>query len=148
MGRRKSSTCEIDMTPMIDVVFQLMIFFLVTINLSENVNREIKLERGPHGQTINNDMPKKVFTVEVDKNGNISVHNFRLDPQRFRSIIKARYNRMGEFPLLIRGDQRTQHAEIRKVMDICTEIGLYKVWFAAIEKDKTSGRTPPGTPRP
>jgi biopolymer transport protein ExbD len=136
MGKRKVATCEIDMTPMIDVVFQLMIFFLVTINMSDNMNPEIKLEKGPNGIPIDSRMPKTVFTVEVDKNGNISIHNLRLDMQRFRFIIKARYNRIGEFPLLIRGDYRTQHADIRKVMDMCTEIGLYKVWFAAIEKEK------------
>jgi biopolymer transport protein ExbD len=138
MSKRKSESCSIDMTPMIDVVFQLMIFFIVTINMSDNVNPEIELEKGPHGTLIDNKMPKTVFTVEVDKKGHISVHNLRLDHQRFRAIIKARYNRMGEFPLLIRGDLRTQHAEIRKVMDMCTEIGIYKVWFAAIQKDAKS----------
>lgn len=136
MPKRKSESCAIDMTPMIDVVFQLMIFFIVTINMSDNVNPEIRLEKGPHGTLIDNKMPKTVFTVEVDRKGSISIHNLRMDRQRFRQIVKARYNRMGEFPLLIRGDYRTPHAEIRKVMDMCTEIGIYKVWFAAIQKEK------------
>jgi biopolymer transport protein ExbD len=141
MGKRKSQTCEIDMTPMIDVVFQLMIFFLVTINMSDSVNTDIKLERGPHGQVIDGNMDKRAFTVEVDQKGSVSIHNLRMDFQTLRSIIRGRYNRMGEFPLVIRGDLRTQHKDIRKVMDMCTEIGVYRVWFAAIQKDKHTQRT-------
>jgi biopolymer transport protein ExbD len=139
--KNRSESCPLDMTPMIDVVFQLMIFFIVTINLSETTNQEIKLERGPHGTVIDNDMPKTVMTVEVDKNGRISMNNLRMDHNTFRTIVKARFNRIGEFPLLIRGDYRTKHQDIRKVMDMCTEMGLYKVWFAAIQKETTSGRS-------
>jgi biopolymer transport protein ExbD len=139
--KNRSESCPLDMTPMIDVVFQLMIFFIVTINLSESTNPEIKLEKGPYGTLIDNKMPKTVMTVEVDKNGRISMNNLRMDHNTFRSIVKARYNRIGEFPLLIRGDYRTKHQDIRKVMDMCTELGLYKVWFAAIQKETTRGRS-------
>ena len=38
MARRSSEQCDIDMTPMIDVVFQLIIFFVVTIKFSTDVN--------------------------------------------------------------------------------------------------------------
>lgn len=135
--KKKTESCPLDMTPMIDVVFQLIIFFVVTINLADRSNPDIQLEKGPHGTLIESKtMPKSTLTVEVDKKGRISINNMALNYTTFRQIVKARYNRIGEYPLLIRGDLRTNHADIRNVMDMCTEIGLYKVWFAAIQKEK------------
>ena len=42
--KRSSESCDIDMTPMIDVVFQMIIFFIVTMKMDENVNKDIILE--------------------------------------------------------------------------------------------------------
>lgn len=137
MGRKRSEACAIDMTPMIDVVFQLIIFFIVTINLSENINPDIVLALGKNGPVIDNKQDKRTIVVEVDKKGAITIKSFSLSHQQFKQLIQSRYNRIGEFPLLIRGDQRTQHQQIRRVMDMCTEIGLYRIQFAAIKEVKT-----------
>ena len=55
MARRSSEQCEIDMTPMIDVVFQLIIFFVVTLKMTTDVNPDIVLEDGKHGVTLTQD---------------------------------------------------------------------------------------------
>ncbi len=144
MARKKPEGCAIDMTPMIDVVFQLIIFFIVTINLSENINPEIVLENGRNGPLIDNKQDKTTIVVEVDKKGYISVHSIPMSHQQFRQIIRNRYNKMGEFPLLIRGDYRTSHQHIRQVMDMCTEIGLYRIQFAAVKEPKGK-KKPPAT---
>ena len=48
-SKRNQEQCTIDMTPMIDVVFQLIIFFIVTINVADQRDETIRLEMGPHG---------------------------------------------------------------------------------------------------
>ena len=53
--RRPNEGCEMDMTPMIDVTFQLIIFFVVTIKFTENANPDIVLEDGKHGEIITAD---------------------------------------------------------------------------------------------
>jgi biopolymer transport protein ExbD len=128
------------MTPMIDVVFQLIIFFIVTINLAENTNPDIVLADAKNGPLIKDTKHNNTIVVEVDRKGVISIHNIRLSPVQFKQIIQSRYNRMGEFPLLIRGDYRTEHALIRRVMDTCTEIGLFRIQFAAIKEPKKAKR--------
>ena len=52
MARRASEQCEMDMTPMIDVVFQLIIFFVVTLKMTADFNKDIILEDGKHGITL------------------------------------------------------------------------------------------------
>ena len=55
--KQHSSTdqCEMDMTPMIDVVFQLIIFFVVTLKMTQDRNEEIILEDGKNGVTLTQD---------------------------------------------------------------------------------------------
>ncbi|HON46705.1 MAG: biopolymer transporter ExbD [Kiritimatiellae bacterium] len=140
MARRSSSSeqCDIDMTPMIDVVFQLIIFFVVTLKLSSDVNPDIILEDGKHGVTLTQDnMPPSTLEIEVDRRGRISIHNATLTPSMLRTIINNRIGRHGyEFPVLIRADRRARHEEVRRVMDICTGAGIWKLSFLAVQEHK------------
>mgnify|MGYP000894372995 FL=1 len=142
MARRSSEQCEIDMTPMIDVVFQLIIFFVVTIKFTTDVNPDIFLEDGKHGETLTQDnMPPSTLEIEVDRRGRISIHNATLTTADLVGILRYRINRHGrEFPVLIRADRRARHEEVRKVMDICTGAGIWKLSFLAIQEHKTKSK--------
>ena len=128
--------CDVDMTPMIDVVFQLIIFFIVTMKMEQDINPDIQLEDSVHGPIIEEVAPATIV-VEISKSGNISIHNAQLSRAKFRSIMISRKKRMGMFPVLIRGDHRARHEDIRAVMDICTDIGIWRINFAATQEDKT-----------
>lgn len=136
MKRRSGSAgCELDMTPMIDVVFQMIIFFIVTIKMDETVNEEIELEEAKQGPTYKGEDPR-TMVVEVDKRGWISINNVQLTPSRLKSIVARRYGIFGMFPVMIRADRRTEHRHVRKVMDLCTEVGIWQIDFAAIKERK------------
>ena len=53
MGKAKkeriAAGCAVDLTPMIDVVFQLIIFFIVTMQAQKEENKDIILEPAPYG---------------------------------------------------------------------------------------------------
>ncbi len=138
MGRRTRhhEGCEIDMTPMIDVVFQLIIFFIVTMTIKKDINEEIKLEVSPHGTLI--EEQKDVLVLEVDRYGTITINNRRLQLHTLRSLMRGRRNRMGNFPVMIRADKLTRHRDVKKVMDVCTEIGIWRINFVAIKEIKAT----------
>jgi biopolymer transport protein ExbD len=123
------------MTPMIDVVFQLIIFFIVTINMEQRVKKGIELAEGPHARLIK-DPPSTTMIVEVDKYGWISIRGAQLKKSQLRDIVKRRFKYLGEFPVLVRGDRRARHRDIRAVMDICAAEGVASVKFAAIKERK------------
>ena len=125
------------MTPMIDVVFQLIIFFIVTIKIDESINEEIQLAEAKHGPVIERQDPRTTV-IEVDRHGWVSIHGAQLKKSKLRRILKAKYDRQGgPFPVLIRGDRRARHEDIRSVMDICTSVGIWRINFAAIQKRRT-----------
>ena len=139
MGHRHKndvSGCEVDMTPMIDVVFQLIIFFIVTMQMEQTINEDIRLADSKHGPAIEEELPTTIV-VEVNRRGNISIQNAQLTRKKFKSIMISRRKRMGVFPVLIRGDYRARHEDIRAVMDICTEVGIWRINFAATKEKKT-----------
>jgi len=134
--KEKSPPASMDMTPMIDVVFQLMIFFIVTIKMSQDINPDVKLELTRHGPVIEGEDPRTIV-VEVDRRGVLSSHGAFMTKETFRNIMRNRYNRLGTFPVLIRADRRTRHQDVKAVMDICTEIGIWRLSFAGVKEKKT-----------
>jgi biopolymer transport protein ExbD len=135
MARKLASECTMDMTPMIDCVFQLIIFFIVTINMEDRANPDIELPPGIHGPAIKTE-DEKPMIIEVDKRGRISMQNLPMSLPTLKNLLNNRRNRVGQFPVMIRGDMKAQHKEIRAVMDTCTGVGIWRINFAAIKEKK------------
>ena len=150
--RRELETAEMNMTPMIDVVFQMIIFFVVTLKMTKEENPDIDLENGKNGEVITADnMPVQTLTIEVARRhpilaprGRISINNATCSLAALDGILKGRYAKFGSFPVLIRADKDAIHEDVRKVMDRCTANGVWKVGFVAVQdaKDKTKKRRP------
>ena len=139
MGKKRVNNEEaaLDMTPMIDVVFQLIIFFVVTLKMSDDKDT-IKLEDGKHGIVLTQEeLPPSQLTIDVAKTGRVSISNITLTDQMLAAKIKERKNKYGaEFPCMIRADYRTQHKHIARVMNICAAVGVWKLSFVAIQEHK------------
>ena len=126
---------SLDMTPMIDVVFQLIIFFVVTLKMSDDKDTTIKLEDGKAQE----ELPPSQLTIDIAKNGRVSLSNITLSDQMLAQKIRERKDRYGtEFPCMIRADWRTKHRDVKRVMDICTANGVWKLSFVAIKEAKGS----------
>ncbi len=137
--KRKSEGGDVDMTPMIDVVFQLIIFFIVTITMTEAKDDTIRLELGLHGQEVETgEASASAIIIDVNQRGRISVGNTTLSQADLARIIRGRLSRMGNtFQVWIRGDARAQHDMIRQVMDTCTALGVGRVHFVAVKDART-----------
>ena len=137
---RNSEGCTIDMTPMIDVVFQMIIFFIVTITITEAKDKDVKLEYGPNGEPIETKGEKKasVIIIDVGKKGRVSINNQDTSETELYNIIKRRVDtRKTEFQVWIRGDYETPHAYVRRVMDICSKAGHGRVHIISIKDPRT-----------
>ena len=132
---RNSGDGTLDMTPMIDIVFQLIIFFIVTLTITKEVNPEIELAEAKAAPEV--DFADTTLTVEVSKRGHISIHGAQLSRAKLRIVAQRRYNIYGEYPVVIRADYRARHKAVREVMDTVSEIGLWKISFVAIKEKKT-----------
>ena len=144
------------MTPMIDVVFELIIFFVVTLTEAQRKDETIELEDGQHGIVlVPENLPPTHMQIDIasrDKNGKplpkgrISMGDREITPDEIGRRVKEKYRRIGEFPILIRADYDVRHDVVAKVMNACTANGIWKISFMAIAEDKTSKPGRPGRP--
>ena len=103
--KKKFPEAQLDMTPMIDVVFQLIIFFVVTVDLqSKALETKVRMAMSPHGPIEEQKDPRTVV-VDVDKDGDISIMRTRLSEGQLLTILNKARNESGQStPVVIRGD--------------------------------------------
>ena len=155
MARKPQENPQLDMTPMIDVVFELIIFFVVTLTEAQKKDETIELSNGQHGMVITADsLPAEHMQIDIavfDKDGRrlakprISMGDRDMTPMDVYNRVIERKDKYGsEFPVLIRADFETPHAAVKDVMDACTKAGIWKISFMAVAEDKTDGKLRPG----
>ena len=134
--RKPQADAKMDMTPMIDVVFQLIIFFVTTADLqAKSLDTAVRMAMAPNGPVEEVKDPR---TVDVDKDGKISIMRTPLtENQLLAALVNARNVSGQGTPVVIRGDVTTSHEDIKRVMDLCGKAGLWKLRFAAL-KEKAS----------
>lgn len=124
-----------NMTPMIDVVFQLIIFFVVTADMQQKaIDESIKLALAPHAKPVETRDPREVV-IEVDNQGRISIARTYMSADYLYTVMRKTVADHGQsVPVVIRADGNTLHESVRAAMDACTKAGLWKVKFSAVKE--------------
>jgi biopolymer transport protein ExbD len=136
MGKRPQEDAAIDMTPMIDIVFQLIIFFILTISLEEQaMDPDIILGDSPQGPLIEETLPTEVL-IEVTMAGKIKVNGASMSMGMLTSVLATRAQTYGSnnVEVMIRGDKRARHEAIRQAMDAAANAGLWRIKFQAMKE--------------
>ena len=156
MARKSQENPALDMTPMIDVVFELIIFFVVTLTESQKKDETIELEDGQHGIVLTPDeLPPDQMQIDIasrDKKGKplpkgrITMGDIEISPDEIGRRVKERLRKVGDFPVLIKADYNCRHEVVKRVMDAVTATGIWKISFMAVQEDRTSTPGHPGRP--
>lgn len=133
--RKQYTDAKLDMTPMIDVVFQLIIFFVVTAAMqSKAMESNVRMAMAPNGPVEEVKDPRTV-TVDVIADGRIQIMKTTISEGQLLTILNNARKTSGQStPVVIRGDLVTKHEAIKRVMDICGKAGLWKIRFAALKE--------------
>ena len=138
MARKTFENPSLDMTPMIDVVFELIIFFVVTLTQANAKDETVRLEDGKHGIELTPDeLPPTHLIVDIARTGRISMCDVTITPAEPGRRVKERMRKYGEFPVMIRADYRTKHKAVADVMNACTMNGIWKISFVAVYDRKS-----------
>lgn len=122
---------EVPISSMIDVVFLLIIFFVVTASIDKEIEDEqVILARAPLGKQkpITKKDPR-TLTINVREDGAIWMGMHEVSSKDIKNELERLKKTYGgnEFPIVIRGDHRAPHGFIKEVMDAITATQLYKV---------------------
>ena len=122
---------EIGLTPLIDIVFLLLIFFMVSTTFERSSELNIEL---PVASAKANDPGDTAIAVAIDSGGGVRVAGRPLaDPgtASLRRALAAAAKGLDSPPLIISADAHTPHQAVVTVMDAARQAGLYKLTFAA-----------------
>jgi biopolymer transport protein ExbD len=126
-----------NLTAMIDVVFQLIIFFVCTTNLqSQAVEDRVRLAMAPHGKPVEKKDPAEV-SISVLKDGTMTFTGggVALNRSMITAILnKIRADSGGVPPVVIRADGDVIHEHVKNAMDACSDAGVWKIKFQALKE--------------
>ena len=127
-GGRTVDDEEMDLTPMVDVTFLLLIFFMITASFSIQKTLEVPPpnpdEKGASQSQTIKDIEEQSVLVYIDSRNVISVDDEPLsDPGRLADIMRSK--RMSE--VLITAHENSMHDMLVKVIDAANEIGMQKI---------------------
>ena len=128
-----------NMTPMIDVVFLLIIFFLVSSHLAQQeVQTEMDLPTARSGNRPGEDPMRRIVVnvlPEEHPEGRIQVGGRRLRAEELSELIGFESRRYDEpLEVRIRSDRRVPYRVIEPIMIACARAGVWKVTFAVTRK--------------
>jgi biopolymer transport protein ExbD len=132
------------MTPLIDVVFILLIFFLVAARFAEE-DRELPVQLPSAQSAVPMTMEPQVMIVGIDEEGKFVIEGKTLPIDEVESTIRqAVINNPVNQTVIIRGDKRVPFQHVVSVMDICQRLKVptYKVTTSAHETSNKNEAIP------
>ena len=119
---------SLELTPMIDMVFLLLIFFLVATTFhQEEREMQIVLPVAEAAGPISTMLHEVI--VNVDEQGQIIVGGRRMDVEYLRTLIREAVEVNPEQKVTVRGDRRTAYDNVAKVLDVCKGSGIQEPYL-------------------
>ena len=121
---------ELNITPLIDVVFLLLIFFMVSTTFDHESEVNITLPKA--SKEIAHAKPDAI-NVAIDAQSRIYVNQKELINSRISTIKEALYDIAADLedaPIIISADEETPYQIVIRTMDAARQLGLIKITFA------------------
>jgi len=120
---------EINITPMLDVVFIMLIFFIVTASFVKEAGIDVNR---PDAQTAQK-KEKANILIAISANNEIWIDRRQVDPRAVRANIERLHAENPQGTVVIQADKEAKTETLIQVMDSARQAGVYDVAIAAQE---------------
>ncbi|NOQ17038.1 MAG: biopolymer transporter ExbD [Methyloprofundus sp.] len=133
--KNKHQPLEISLTPMIDVVFLLLIFFMVTTTFSQQTAIKIQLPQADGQAKV--ERQQQVLMLTIAKGGQYYINDKALADGKLSTLSKAlsKFSSNKHIPLVINADARAPVQSAISVLDVASKIGFTNITFVT-EKEE------------
>tara|TARA_R110002074_G_scaffold366065_2_gene539915 strand:+ start:47365 stop:47784 length:420 start_codon:yes stop_codon:yes gene_type:complete len=128
--QKRKEEFELNLTPLIDVVFLLLIFFMVTTTFDRETQLKIELPQASGEQK----KAGQVIEISINANSRFFINQKEIVNSGLETIKKALKQAAGDkqnTPLLISADGKATHQSVMTVLDAASQLGLVNITFAA-----------------
>lgn len=133
-SEKTQTDASLDITPIVDTVFNLLIFFAlslnfivtpgITVDLPESITEEIIRER-------------EELIVVMDKDNNIFIDENTVSIEQLEAIFSTAAQKSKDTLVIIQADQEVAHGNVVRMMDRAKKAGLARLAIATAMKKKT-----------
>ena len=113
---------KLQMAPMIDMVFLLIIFFMTASHLSANKSKDLDIPIASHG-VVPRDRPDR-WTVNIMADGSVFSGQTLVSVDDLKTMVIERRKSEPDLKVYLRADKMTPHKEVKSVMTAMAEAGV------------------------
>jgi biopolymer transport protein ExbD len=124
----------IQMTPLIDMVFLTLIFFMSAFVFYELEN-ELDISVPPAEESHEIQRSPGEIIINIRKDGTIVVNQRKLGFDELKTLLARVAAMYKGQPVIIRGDNDTKHKYVIKVLDICAASNIWNISFATMKEE-------------
>ena len=136
MSRKKNrgqgdDSSDIDLTPMLDVVFIMLIFFIVTASFVKEIGLDVNRPDAPTTEVKPEDAN---ILVTIDANDDVFINRRLVDPRAVRANIERLHAENPQGSVVIQASKRSTNKMLVTVMDASRQAGVYSISIADNER--------------
>lgn len=116
---------KFDLTPMIDVTLQLIIFFMFTSQLGQITQTEVDLPQEPGEKTVAEGPPS--FVIDLTRDGDLVLEGHAVSPARFLRLVEQEIGRAGgadNVSILVRPDRSAKASTLNALALDLRDLGV------------------------
>ncbi len=130
MKRSRSRTInqEMNLTNMIDVVFSILIVFMISAPLmSQGIKVELPKAEAPTMEQ------EKLLKVSINKQNEVYIADMKVNPKDFGNVFKSLWD--GNMAVVINADESVDYGRVMKVVSLVQKAGVTKLGFLTLPGD-------------
>lgn len=128
-SRRIRGSATIDLTPVLDVVFILLIFFLITSTFAQQTNSGIDVEL-PRASTTPNPQESESIIIAISEEGQFIRDGQAVSPEELATQLSALHTERPQATVIVQADVHTQHGKVVEAMDLARKAGYERLAIA------------------
>ena len=130
---RSDERVDVNLTPLIDVVFLLLIFFMVSTTFDRHAKLKVEL---PEASARTEQQLEDPVVLSIDAKGNYFINDRQVVNTQLETLKIALQKTVADkkdVSLVLRADAKTPHQSVVRAMDAASQLGLTRLSIATIE---------------
>lgn len=127
---RQANEPDVNITPLVDVVFLLLIFFMVSTTFKDDSEIAVNLPKASEQLT---EIERKTIDIVIDEQGQYYINQQRLINSQMATLVRALQEAAGDDKspvIVIKADAKTAHQAVVTAMDATRKAGYSRIGFA------------------
>ena len=130
LKRHLKTEAGIILTPLIDMIFLVVIFFMISASMALNPAIKVNLPRAFSGKSV----IEKQIVVTILGNGAIYIGKVRVNKEELPKVVKEQLNKIGRKGVFLQIDEDVEYKYVVEVIDILRVAGISRISLVTSKK--------------